>query len=58
LPRPAWDLVLRHCLAIDDNGECLVMGSSTGGLYDSTDGGNSWKCVTAHLPQIYAVKVG
>ena len=58
LPRPAWDLVLRHCLAIDDNGECLVMGSSTGGLYDSTDGGNNWKCVTAHLPQIYAVKVG
>ena len=50
LPRPAWDLVLRHCLDVDDDGECLVMGSSTGGLYDSTDGGNSWSCVSAHLP--------
>jgi hypothetical protein len=58
LPLCAWDLVLRHCLDVDDTGNCLVMGSSTGGLFDSTNGGNSWNCVTAHLPQIYAVKIG
>ena len=53
---PAWDIVFRHALAIDDSGECLAMGSSTGGLWVSEDAGESWTCLSSHLPQIYCVR--
>ena len=43
---------------IDDSGDFLVMGSMTGVLYVTANGGEIWKCVTAHLPYIYAVYVG
>lgn len=53
-----YDLIYRHGLAADDSGEQLVMGSTTGGLWASGDGGESWQTVSAHLPPIYAVKFG
>jgi hypothetical protein len=53
-----YDLVFRHGLAVDDAGEQLMMGSTTGGLWASADGGDSWQTVSAHLPPIYAVKFG
>ena len=53
-----YDLVFRHGLAVDDRGEQLLMGSTTGGLWASTDGGDHWQTVSAHLPPIYAVKFG
>lgn len=53
-----YDLIYRHGLAVDDSGEQLVMGSTTGGLWASGDGGDSWQTVSAHLPPIYAVKFG
>ncbi|HLU38678.1 MAG TPA: exo-alpha-sialidase [Planctomycetota bacterium] len=56
LPRPAYDLVLRHALDVDETGERLALGSSTGGLWVSEDGGASFTCVSAHLPPIYAVR--
>ncbi|MFT4592823.1 MAG: hypothetical protein ACI9JK_000522 [Phycisphaerales bacterium] len=58
LPYPAYDLVLRHAMDVDDTGEFLVMGSTTGGLFDSCNGGKNWNCVTSHLPQIYSVQIG
>jgi hypothetical protein len=53
-----YDLVYRHGLAVDDRGEQLMMGSTTGGLWASGDAGDSWQAISSHLPPIYAVKFG
>jgi hypothetical protein len=55
---PAWDLVYRHGLDIDRSGKKLVMGSTTGNLWVTEDGGESWSHVSAHLPPIAAVAWG
>lgn len=55
-PVPAWDLIYRHGLVVDGSGQVLAMGSTTGGLWISEDGGDSWSCVSAHLPPIYALR--
>jgi hypothetical protein len=34
------------------------MGSTTGGLWASDDGGDSWSNVSQNLPPIYAVQFG
>jgi hypothetical protein len=52
----AFDLVYRHGLAIDDGGTRLAMGSTTGGLWVSEDGGEGWTLLSAHLPPVYAVQ--
>ena len=54
----AFDLVYRHGLAIDDDGACLAMGSTTGGLWLSENGGDHWQCLSVHLPPIYCVRFG
>lgn len=55
---PAYDLVYRHGLAVDTSGERLAMGSTTGGLWVSENGGARWQCLSAHLPPIYCVRFG
>lgn len=55
---PAYDLVYRHGLAVDDGGDRLAMGSTTGGLWVSEDCGERWSCVSAHLPPVYCVRFG
>jgi len=57
-PAPAYDLVYRHGLAVDDCGTRLAMGSTTGALWTSDDGGESWHLISAHLPPIYCVRFG
>jgi hypothetical protein len=52
----AYDLVYRHALAIDQSGDRLAFGSTTGGLWISEDQGDRWTCVTHTLPPIYAVQ--
>ena len=52
----AYDVVYRHALAIDDAGERLAFGSTTGGLWVSEDQGDSWACITHTLPPVYAVR--
>jgi hypothetical protein len=52
----AYDLVFRHGLAIDETGDCLVMGSSTGNVWVSENQGDSWVKVEGSLPQVYAVR--
>ena len=54
--RDAHDLIYRHGLDVDGNGERLAMGSTTGALWCSDNGGRSWQPVNAHLPPIYAVR--
>ncbi len=51
----AYDLVYRHGLDIDSGGERLIMGSTTGNLWTSGDGGLSWQAFSGHLPPVYAV---
>lgn len=53
-----YDLIYRHGLAVADDGRQLLMGSTTGRLWASADGGDAWQGVLAHLPPIYAVRFG
>jgi hypothetical protein len=52
----AYDLVYRHGLDVDRSGERLVMGSTTGSMWISEDQGDSWSCLSTHLPPIYCVR--
>lgn len=56
LPSPAWDIAFRHALDVDESGDRLVFGSTTGSLWVSENGGDAWTTIHAHLPQIYAVR--
>ena len=40
------------------DGRTLLMGSTTGGLWASSDGGEHWQTVSSTLPPIYAVRFG
>ena len=53
-----YDLVYRHGLAVDDDGASLLMGSTSGGLWATGDGGDSWTTISTTLPPIYAVRFG
>ncbi len=52
----AYDLVYRHGLAVDETGDRLVMGSTTGNLWLSEDQGDSWRCLSTQLPPIDALR--
>jgi hypothetical protein len=51
-----YDIVFRHGLDIDQSGEKLAMGSSTGGLWISENSGDHWDSISNLLPQIYVVR--
>lgn len=52
----AYDLVYRHALDIDETGNRLVMGSTTGGVWVSEDGGDTWCEAAGRLPPVYCVR--
>jgi photosystem II stability/assembly factor-like uncharacterized protein len=52
----AYDLVYRHALAIDDTGNRLAIGSTTGGLWVTENQGERWQQVPARLPPVQAVR--
>lgn len=54
--RDCYDLVYRHGLAVADDGQRLLMGSTTGGLWISENSGDTWQAIDARLPPIYAVR--
>ena len=54
--RHAYDIVWRHALAVDASGERLAFGSTTGGVWTSADGGESWHALDARLPPIAVVR--
>jgi hypothetical protein len=58
LPTPSFDLIYRHALDVNESGTTLAMGSTTGGLWLSDDGGESWRTLSTHLPPVYAVRFG
>ena len=53
-----FDLVYRHGLAVAPDGRHLLMGSTTGHLWSTSDAGASWHLVQAHLPPVHAVAFG
>ena len=53
-----YDLVYRHGMVVADDGATLLMGSTTGNLWASGDGGDSWTTLSTTLPPIYAVRFG
>jgi hypothetical protein len=52
----AYDLVFRHGLAIDETGDRLAFGSTTGGLWVSENQGDKWQLVSHTLPPVHAVR--
>ncbi len=54
----AYDLVYRHALAVDATGDRLAMGSTTGSLWSTDDGGDRWTLTSANLPPINQVVFG
>jgi hypothetical protein len=52
----AYDLVYRHALDIDETGDVLAFGSTTGSLWVSNNQGDKWEQVSAHLPPILALR--
>ncbi|MCI0701347.1 MAG: exo-alpha-sialidase [Planctomycetia bacterium] len=52
----AYDLVYRHALAIDETGDRLAIGSTTGGLWVTENQGDNWQAIPARLPPIHAVR--
>lgn len=55
LPKLSYDLIYRHALAVDAAGQRLAIGSTTGGLWVSEDGGDDWIDVGVRLPPVYAL---
>jgi len=53
-----YDIVYRHALEVDSTGDGLAFGSTTGHLWTSANGGDSWQMLPHYLPPIYAVRFG
>jgi len=49
-----YDIVFRHALAVQ--GSTVVFGSTTGNLFLSEDGGDSWTTIGNYFPPIYSVR--
>ena len=56
--RDCYDLVYRHGLDVAADGRSLLIGSTTGGLWSSSDGGDQWHTVSLNLPPIAALRFG
>lgn len=52
----AYDLVYRHALGVDSTGRRLAFGSTTGGLWITEDGGDSWIMPEMRLPPVNVVR--
>jgi photosystem II stability/assembly factor-like uncharacterized protein len=52
----AFDVVFRHGMDVDDTGDVLAIGSTTGSLWVSEDQGDSWEAVSHNLPPVYCVR--
>lgn len=54
--RHAYDLTFRHGMDIDDSGDRIAFGTTTGSLFVTENQGDSWKAISEHLPPIYCVR--
>lgn len=54
----SFDLVYRHGMDIDQSGNILAMGSTSGNLWLSDDQGENWTDISHNLAPVYCVKFG
>ncbi|MHC5109605.1 MAG: WD40/YVTN/BNR-like repeat-containing protein [Planctomycetota bacterium] len=54
----AYDIVFRHSLDVDESGDVLAFGTTTGAVYVSEDSGDRWARLDAQLPPVYCVRFG
>jgi hypothetical protein len=52
----AYDLIYRHGLAVDETGDHVAFGSTTGSAWISENQRDSWQCLSTHLPPINCVR--
>jgi hypothetical protein len=52
----AYDLAYRHALDVDESGDVVAFGSTTGSLWISEDQGDRWTALSTHLPPIHALR--
>lgn len=52
----AYDVVYRHALAVDIEGQRVALGTTTGSLFVSEDAGAHFAHISAHLPPVNAVR--
>jgi hypothetical protein len=52
----AYDITFRHALDVDDRGQYVAFGTTTGSLWVSPDQGDTWQTVSEHLPPVYCVR--
>jgi hypothetical protein len=54
--RSAWFTVLRQAMCADRRSSAsLYFGTTAGEVWASRSGGDSWRCIAQHLPEIYSV---
>jgi photosystem II stability/assembly factor-like uncharacterized protein len=51
----SYDLIYRHALVVDETGNNLAIGSTTGGVWTTADQGDHWAELPARLPPVHAV---
>ena len=55
----AWFTVLSRCMVTDDlKNTGLYLGTTSGSVWLSSNSGNSWRQILAHLPKIYSLEIG
>ncbi|MCA9022849.1 MAG: exo-alpha-sialidase, partial [Planctomycetaceae bacterium] len=52
----SYDIVYRHALDVDETGDVLAVGSTTGNLWISENGGDAWQTISNYLPPVYCVR--
>jgi len=52
----AYDLTFRHALDVDETGDRLAFGSTTGSLWISEDQGDHWTTLSTHLPPVFCTR--
>jgi photosystem II stability/assembly factor-like uncharacterized protein len=58
LPERAWFTVKRQAMTTDaDDPVGVYFGTTSGSVWGSADEGESWSCLTDHLPEIFSVEV-
>jgi hypothetical protein len=55
-PATLWVQHHNGIFRFDDSGEMLAFGSTTGSLWVSENGGNSWQTASLNLPPIHSVR--
>ena len=57
LPERGWFTVKRQAMTVDPATPTGVyFGTTSGEVWASDDGGESWRCIASHLPEIYSVE--